>query len=428
MKKRLKAKELWDFVNGIQKNSIPRMPLESQDHWEYRSHFVTLIFKRILDFLTTVYDNEPVRTIINKNGEIDQKMTDYFDEILWNPSNEKSLSDVLKKVDEYSTIGGQSLVMLFPNVSENGKVESVKLIPYNRKDFEFIQNDLELSSIFIYKKNETIDYWDTTTFQQFVENNLKRNEEHNLGMIPALICNNQLMFTDDDLNCGWVNSEILISFKEILRMLEQISWSGLLQRGQPVLGDGAAKNVFLAPDSAIESETFRIEKPGADLKGMLDVLQTQLDFVALGFGIPRHLLSIRNLLESNSSKAILASEIGLRKFNKSREKVVYHWENDLLQKTKSIIERIEKVSLNIGRLRVQHFSAPIPLTHSEKLNEVKFMLENQMIDRREGARLLQSFKTEKEIEKMVENAEVELEKIVREKALIAGRIEIGEKS
>jgi len=410
LKERLKKEEglnertrlLYDYYLGNQIYQTPRFGNETIEHKNMRPKYAPNFYRKAVTDLSYLYAMNPIR------------LSDTYD--TWNGlfwDRNEGINAIMLEADTLTRIGGTSLAVLMPD--ENG----VNLYVFPKWRFTAIGSPKEPEAILVkWKDEEDIVYIDAEVFYNL---KTKTFTEHNIGKAPFCLLKNTIS-TNNLYGEPVGGSDILDNLRTINLQFEEVTYVSMLQRGQPVVVGDNAKNLALGCDTPIAVDQvggFTFVANAANIPAMLQVLQMNLDSLAIALGISKRSFNVRAGFDAISADTIYASQLELYQDRQIRERVASIWERQIHQLAQYIIGEAFNQLVDIPTIKYVDFIKPI----SPNDNLAKAKLENELglADKHTIAQKLNPASSPSEIDEQVSAASKEVAESNRQMAVIAGR-------
>jgi hypothetical protein len=426
----------WD--DGSQIRDIPKMPNEQATHQQRKPRWAPKLLTAMLDEMSYLYATDPVRKAQRPNR---------WESALWQFRYQSSLDAIMLDADRAVRRDGTMLAVAAPGSSSQpgaflqpSEADGVDLFTRTRDLWEVLEHEDDSRAVgaaLVWWSNGTaiseqgqrltsdVFWYFDSQFQGRVEGQrFATLEEHGYGLCPAVTLRNEF---PKDSPYGWPagGQDQINNLRTINRLMEEINWTGLLQRGQPVIsGKHKSESIQLAPDRPwiMESDSIaQILANNANLDGQLRVLQMLLDTWAIGMGLPRSKFLILTTQFAQSAAVIQAQDTELTKDRKVRERIATVWERDVARAVAAVYNTIPGAQpLSADPYSVEYTISPMPLTHADKLAEAKFSAERGLSDPFELKRQLQPHLSEGEARERVEAGMAHLQQMTDLAAQRAG--------
>lgn len=426
----------WD--DGSQIQDIPKMPNEQSTHQQRKPRWAPKLLSAMLDELSYLYATDPVRKASRPNR---------WRQALWQFRYQSSLDAIMLDADRSVRRDGTALAIAAPGSStqpgafvQPSEADGIDIFMRTRDLWEVLEHEDDSRSVgaaLVWWSNGSIVtergqrrvsdvfwYFDSKYQGRVEGQTFVSLDEHGYGLCPATTLRNEF---PKDSPLGWPagGQDQLNNLRTINRLMEEINWTGLLQRGQPVIsGKYKGDSITLAPDSpwfVEEVGAVQFLANNANLDHMLRTLQMLLDTWAIGMGLPRSKFLILTTQFAQSAAVIQAQDTELTKDRKVRERIATVWEMDIARVASAVNNAIPGMpELSASPYAVEYTISPMPLTHADKLAEAKFSAERGLSDPFELKRQLQPHLSEDEARERVEAGMAHLKEMTEMAAQRAG--------
>ena len=385
----------------------PKMPGESLEHLAGRPRFSPRFFARALDLLGSTYTRPAVRS--GESGG------------LWTAG--VGLDAVMAEADRESLIGGTALLLLVrgtdrvvrPMVVGRDRYVAAATGPDPRQITEVyvLWRESAASSVIAGTTATGADYVyaDQNGATLYRANGEQEAIDIAFAALPSTIA------TTDWTGVPLGGQTLIDSLRAIRLLLEEIIWTGLLQRGQPVVYDPDRVPAGQGPDVPwVLDRDSRAEilANNANLSGMLAVLQVCLDSLSTAWGLPRQQFVVASIQAPYSAAVLQAIQAELESTLQARQQVLRQWEraaHALWTAYTGIPCRLDSIS---------YPAPPPPMTTTEMLAVVRAEAELGLVPRIAQLATLEPHRTEAEIRRLVEEAESERADVAAQQAAVAG--------
>ncbi|MHC4647055.1 MAG: hypothetical protein ACYTBJ_16290 [Planctomycetota bacterium] len=370
----------WDSKNQIA--GLGGMANESDDHQKRRPRWASAIMTSALDMLSYLYAQAPVRVATNDKQ---------WQRALWGFRYPQNLNSLMRGIDRSARRDGTVLGIAAPGNDEDPGADAngVDLQLRTRDLFEVLEHPKDPRVV-----GAALAWWgatESTSSTSSTDDELFRyvdgtvegwatdagamfdTSTHDAGLCPAATYRNCY---PDGLQAGLEpplmgppvgGQDIVEVLRTANKYVEQLIWAGILSRGQIVVSNkDQCVDLGIAPSNVMgvgEVGGAWSLNTGADLRGMIDVLQTQLILFSISMG---------RVWEIDTSRIAAA--------------------------VNNTIPGAVKLSPIKG---IAYTTSPQALTHSEKLAEARLKQEFALADRTRLLRELQPHLTDDEIEDSV---------------------------
>ena len=397
--------------------ALPAMPHETAEHasLSYRRPFAT----RLPAFLTGVYS-----TLYAKPTRRTCASEDWAAAVVW-----PGLDLALLELDSVTRLHGTGLGLVY----WDEPTETAPLYSIPRHRFEVMWSDtarrMPQAIIVLYRYDRghpVYHYWDDTWFMVMDHNfspamlglgQPTSAIEHGLGRIPAIIARNA------DVGCDGVHGvplggyDAVDNMLSIGRLLRELGYTAVLQRGQPVFKGKPVGNVTLGPDSPIEvgvNGDFTIAPNNANLAGMAETFHLLVNQFTMSSGLPPNLFTAEQLSSSVSGVSLLLRRAEL---TMDREKRAQQF-SVLEQAVHDIAASWWRVS---GRpavdpsMSITYPHIPLWRTFDDRLNTVRTLRAEGAMSREDALRELYPDEGPEAIQGRLERADAEaMQRLVAE--------------
>jgi hypothetical protein len=387
------------------------MPGEDTAHKSAKPTFAPNIFGRALDVLTSLYSTPSVRS-----GD------DRWKEALWSRST--TLDSVMKEVDVEAQLGGTAAIVMRP--ADGG----VDLTVFGADEYvaEYDWRDQHLVREVLVRWGETDEdkpreiwlYADDEVFEWRFPGEDPQRGKHGLKRVPVVIAVNRPSSRGPDYSPPIGSWRLVESLLTIQQLLEETTWTGLLQRGQPVLYEDDPKmGRSLAPDSPWAmsgGSRAEILANNANMPGMLSTVQLDIDAITTSLGLPKQSFTIASIQPPYSAAVIQALDAEEAKARRRREPTARTWE-------RAVHELAAEYTGLDPSVTVTYPAVPQVLTPAEADERAKLKLEMGLADRYTIALELSPHLSPEEIRAQLDNARDERDEDAQRTALVAGRMD-----
>jgi hypothetical protein len=408
----------WDSKNQIA--GLGGMANESDDHQKRRPRWASAIMTSALDMLSYLYAQAPVRVASNEPQ---------WQRALWGFRYPQNLNSLMRGIDRSARRDGTVLGIAAPGNDEDPGADAngVDLQLRTRDLFEVLEHPkdprvvgaalawwgaTESASSTSSTDDELFRYVDGTVEGWATDAGaLFDTSTHGAGLCPAATYRNCY---PDGLQAGLEpplmgppvgGQDIIEVLRTANKYVEQLIWAGILSRGTIVVANkDQCVDLGIAPDNIIgvgEVGGAWSLSSGADLRGMIDVLQTQLILFSISMGLPQNSFVVVQTNSPQSAAVILAQDLSLTRDRTMRESVARVWEIDTSRIAAAVNNTIPG-AVKLSPIKgIAYTTSPQALTHAEKLAEARLKQEFALADRTRLLRELQPHLTDDEIEDSV---------------------------
>lgn len=449
-KRRRRSRRLRLAYEGDQQVStslVPRMPRESDANFASRPKLTPNVLRRCINELSYVYNEEVIRRGAGEDS------TERWNDVLWRHG--PGLSAVLDEIDPYVRLLGTVLVMLEHDAEHPMRrglglrwfaPEDVCVLTPRGRPHEIeavaILRHVEPRAVARTKRDLCVwEYWDDQV-QCWVEGPAwGRNWEvvsnelgelwhaHGYGRAPIVPLRNAVTRRGRSFwGGGWGGPDLLPNVRALNHVITEFLRAIVLQRGQPWISGDLQKDSVLAiaPEFIWRlkpGSTAGFAQGGANLAGMESGIMLLFEAFALGNDLPASTLRLKQAIVE-SGRAILVRAGMLREDAKRRTSVVRGWERDIHTAGSDVWFAHEAERLDPWIETEFPEGTPV-LTVEERLSVVGFLLEQGLITREKGLRMVLNHLSPEEVETLLEDAEAELEKRQEAELAKAGRLTPG---
>ncbi len=410
--------QLLAWISG---NVIPyssRMMRESKAHDSRKPVYAASLVRYIITQLSYLYATEPKRAAANQEA---------WERILWRWG--PTLSAEAMYVDETARLCGTAATVIdawsseLPDSFGLRRPDGLRMITITPDMFRLLSHKDDYRTpgamVALWGRADNGDpkwmYYDATHRIEIVGADYDNATivEHGYDVMPVAVCRNTLQRDRGLYGLRTGGRDLLKNLTSINRLLREIGFVGLLQRGQPVIVTGSteAKNVVLAPDAAIEASEvggFYFAQNSANVPMMIEALNAQLEGVGMSVGLPPGGLSITTRKLPDSPLSVAAINVTLEFDRTARERRATDWEmqfHQIGQRVWSIVE--PDVKLDWRSVLIEYPRIPVPLTNPEKLAEIKAQREMRLIDRKTAAKMMRPAVPDSVLDTELEEAHAE---------------------
>jgi hypothetical protein len=401
-----RLQKLYEYFKGNQIEGALSFGNETAIHKNMRPKFAPNFLRKAVIDLSYLYAVDPIRTSDNFEA---------WDGLLWNPSEGESLNALMLEADVLTRLCGTSLAVLMADDEGN-----LNTWIFPRWKFEALaspNNPRKLEAALVYWNDAWL-YIDNT---HYYFSDKQESIEHNLGCLPACTLKNTIS-ANSVYGDAFGGQDLLQNIETINLQLAELTYVSMLQRGQPVMVGDKNKNLVLGPDSVVQVEEiggFTIVPNNANIGGMMNAVQMNLDALAISCGIAKRAFNVRSVLEPTSAEMVYAAQLELSQDRQVRERVAKQWEKNIHKIAKTIIWNVAKIDLDLPQVKYVEFAKVN--TPSDIREKIKLEKELGIADTLAVAQQLNPGTNPLELEAQLESAKNELTEESRKKAIIAGR-------
>ena len=381
-------------------NDQPLMPEENIDE----AHSAVLV-KRPLAHGLIYYLVRLLSQLYSRPVKRSSDQAAILEQIYW-----PNLNNTMHDADTWSRLYGTSLVGIYLSEDNDRPINHFTVSP---RDFAlgFDNNaSKEPSWILIKYAEGTYHYW---THDRFIVLNksfgVVSDEDNPIGQIPFV-----LVVTDRDpinpnVGLPFGGLDVVENSLAVARMLRELGWTAVLQRGQPWT-DSRGASIVLAPDAIIElgnqGDTFGIEPNKANLSGMIAVLTELLSQFLMTTGLSPD-LAIGSTSAAMSGVAIAISRTDIRNDGERRKELFRTVEERSLSLVNAWMNA-EGYPVNFEQ-SINYPDLPVFLTFSEVRQTAQFLYSQGVISKRELVSRSLPHVSKEEADRMIAEAKLEKE-------------------
>jgi hypothetical protein len=397
---------------ALDQTSRRLMPGEDVAHKSAKPTFAPNIFGRALDVLCSLYSTPSVRS-----GD------ERWSTALW--ERPTPLDAVMREADVEAQLGGTAAIVV--RRAEDGGVD---LTVFGADEYlaEYDWRDQHLVREVLIRWAETDEdqpqevwlYADDTNFEWRFPGRDPVIGAHGLDRVPVVIAQNRPTSRGPLFSAPIGSWRLVESLLTIQQLLEETTWTGMLQRGQPVLFEDDEKlGRTLAPDAPWKmsgGSRAEILANNANINGMLSTVQLDIDAVTTAMGLPKQSFTIASIQPPYSAAVIQALDAEEAKARRRREPTARTWERD--------VHIVAGAYLGIDpTVTITYPAVPQVLTPTEADARARLKLEMGLADRYTIALELSPHLSPEEIRAQLEQARTERDEDAQRTALVAGRMD-----
>lgn len=440
---RAHAKRLRRMASGDWIDDIPAMPAEPGWHAEknYRQTFAPGLLQLAIRQLTTLYNEEPVRTL-EVEGDVERQ---WAEESVWGFG--LGLSTSMRRADALTRLQGTTLLyplwkpsataardirtfLAFGKQPEHKGPDGVEVLVIGRECFAALQNEYDprhAEAVIVRVGSRRVggqsvpvfDYWDRLHYARLEDwKPIPIGEagedivEHGMSDHPFVVCRNdegELQFYAEPLG----GKDLWHNMRAIGSLFREYGWTAKLQRGQPYLVGELEQGFSFAPDTLLKlsrDSQFGIAQGGADLQGMREALLTHLEIFARTLGLPTRTYQVESS-SGMSGVAIAMDRALIEDDRRQRAPLGLYWERQTHRKIAMVYEAATGHSHG-GVRDAQYRALPIFTTYAERLTRLQFLRGERMIARLDTLRELYPGVPDEELEERLTRADEELEDLI----------------